>query len=140
MNIHKEFFSRIGFSYLIFGLFALVIQILVMNIIGMLNFDLFNNFNIITILSAICNYVIPFPVLYVLMKVIDTQPLEKHDLNIVTFLKYVAITLTLMWIGNIIGLLLTAGIGILIHSDISNPVENLISSADIWINLLWKID
>ena len=136
MNIHEEFFSRIGFSYLIFGLFALAVQILAINIIGFINLDIIYNFNILTILSAICNYVLPFPILYMLLKVIDTQPLKKQNLNIRTFLKYLAITLTLMWIGNIIGLLLTEGIGILMHSEISNPVENLISSADIWINLV----
>lgn len=136
MNIHKKFFSRIGFSYLIFGLFILLVTAVVMSSVGSINSNLLNNFNFTTILSAICNYVLPFPVLYFLLKKIDTRPIEKKNLSIVTFLKYIAITLTLMWIGNIIGLIVTAEIGFLLQSDVSNPVENLITNSDIWMNLL----
>ena len=40
-----------------------------------------------------------------------------------------------MLIGNLIGIILTTIIGGAIQSEISNPVENLINSTNIWLNL-----
>lgn len=136
MNIHEKFFSKIGLDYLIFGLAALLFQIVLVNLIGAVNIDLINDFNTLTILSAICNYILPFPILIYLMRKIDSQKLETENINITQFIVYISITLTLMWIGNIIGLAITAGLGALFHSEISNPVQTLINSSDIMLNLL----
>ena len=136
MNIHEKFFSKIGFNYFLFGLSSLVIQIMAINIVGAINYNLLTDFNVLTILSSICNYILPFPIIYYLLREIDTNPIEKHNLNITKILKYFAITLTLMWFGNLIGLAITAGIGSLMQSEITNPVQNLISNSDIILNLL----
>ncbi|WP_296882561.1 CPBP family intramembrane glutamic endopeptidase [uncultured Methanobrevibacter sp.] len=136
MNIHKKFFSKIGFNYLILAISSLIIQIIVINVVGMTNRSLLNNFNILTILSAICNYVLPFPIIYFLMKKLEKQNLKKENISVKTFLFYLSVTFTLMWLGNIIGLGITTAIGGIFHTDISNPVQNLINSSDIWLNLL----
>ena len=136
MNIHKKFFSKIGFNYLILAISSLIIQIIVINVVGMTNRSLLNNFNILTILSAICNYVLPFPIIYFLMKKLEKQNLKKENITVKTFLLYLSVTFTLMWLGNIIGLGITTVIGGIFHTDISNPVQNLINSSDIWLNLI----
>lgn len=136
MNIHKKFFSKIGFNYLIFAISALIIQIVAVNVMGMTNNSIFNNFNVLTIISAICNYILPFPILYYLMKKIEVQKLEKENPSLKQFIVYLSVTFTLMWIGNIIGLAITTAIGGIFKTDISNPVQNLINSSDIWLNLL----
>ena len=69
------------------------------------------------------------------MKKLESENLEKHSLNLKTFITYVAVTFTLMWIGNIIGLVITALISITTPVDITNPVEKLLNSTNIWINL-----
>lgn len=125
-----------GINYLIYGVSALIFQIIMINIIGAIDFDLLTDTTTFTILSAICIYILPFPIIVFLMRKIDSQNTEKHNINTPTFMVYVAITFTLMWVGNIIGLAATTGIGALIHSDISNPVQNLINSSDIWLNLI----
>ena len=106
-----------------------------MIIIGALNSNIIDNFNSFTILSAICNYVLPFPIFIYLMKKIDSQKLEKQSLSIKKFVTYIAITITLMWIGNIIGLAITAAINSFTPFDVINPVQTLINSTDIWLNL-----
>ena len=136
MNIHEKFFSKIGFNYLIFGIFALAVQIIAVNVLGAIDFNLLSDINVLTILSAICNYILPFPILYYLMRKINSQKLEKENIGLKTFLLYLSITFTLMWIGNIIGLILTSAIGIAFETEIANPVERLISSSDIWLNLI----
>ncbi len=136
MNADKKFFSKVGFTYLIYAIAAIIIQIILINILGEINYDFINDFNSLTIISAICNYVLPFPILYCLMKKLDSQTPEKDTLTIKTFITYIAITLTLMWAGNIIGLAITTLISQFTPLDVSNPVQNLLHSTDLWLNLL----
>ena len=70
------------------------------------------------------------------MKKLEAEKLEKHSLNIKTFLIYLCITFTLMWIGNIIGLAITYLIGTSTQIDVSNPIQDLINTTDIWLNLI----
>ena len=37
LNIHKKFFSKIGANYLILGIMAIVLQIILVNIISVIN-------------------------------------------------------------------------------------------------------
>ena len=119
-----------------FGVASLIIQIIVINILGFTNHNILNNFNAITIISAICNYILPFPVLFYLMRKIEKQEMEKESLSLKKFLLYLSITFTLMWIGNMVGLAITSAIGSLFHTEITNPVQTLIGSTDIWLNMI----
>ena len=136
LNSNEKFFSKIGINYLIYAVSAIIIQITAVTILKSVNGTLLNDFNVITIVSAISNYVLPFPILFYLMKKIDAQTLEKQNISLKTFLLYLSITFTLMWIGNIIGLAITSALGIIFQTEITNPVQTLISSSDIWLNLI----
>lgn len=136
MNKDKKFFSKIGFNYLTLGVIALIFQIIMVNILNILNPNYISDFNIISILSSISNYILPFPIFYWLMKKIDASNLEKTSVDFKTFLVYIGITITLMWIGNLIGLTITALLNSTLQSDISNPVQQLINNTDIWFNLI----
>ena len=125
-----------GFNYLILGILALIFQIIILNILNVANPQYLSDINIIIVLSSICNYILPFPVFYWLMKKIDDVEIEKTNINIKTFIIYTGITLTLMWIGNLIGLAITALLSNIIQSDIANPVQQLINTTDIWLNLV----
>ena len=136
MNSNKKFFSKIGFNYLIYIISSLIITIIIANIIAATKPEIINNINISTVISAICNYILPLPILIHLMNKIKSTRPEVHKINIKTFLKYLCITITLMWIGNLTGTIITTILGGAIQSDISNPIQNLINSTDIWLNLL----
>lgn len=136
VNADKKFFSKIGTNYLIYAILAVIFQIIAINIIGVTNPRLLNNFNSLTIISAICNYILPLPILIYLMKKIESENLEKHSLTPKTLLSYIAIALTLMWIGNMMGLIITTLISSATPMDVSNPVQTLINSSSIWINLV----
>ncbi len=114
----------------------MVFQIILINVLGVMNSDLSYNYNVITILSAVSNYILPFPILLFLMKKLESENLEKHSLNIKTFIIYLCITFTLMWIGNVIGLAITYLIGNSIQVEVSNPIQELINTTDIWLNLV----
>ena len=136
MNSNKKFFSKIGFNYLIYIISSLIITIIIANIIAATKPEIINNINISTVISDICNYILPLPILIHLMNKIKSTRPEIHKINIKTFLKYLCITITLMWIGNLTGTIITTILGGAIQSDISNPIQNLINSTDIWLNLL----
>ena len=136
MNVDKKFFSKVGFNYLIYGIASIIIQVIIINILGLLNSNLIYDFNSLTIISAICNYILPFPILIYLMGKIDSQTPEKNTLTVKRFITYIAVTLTLMWAGNIIGLAITSLISFTTPFDVSNPVQSMINSSDIWLNLM----
>ena len=136
LNIHKKFFSKIGANYLILGIMAIVLQIILVNIISVINPEYLHDINIVTVISSLCNYILPFPIFYWLMKKLDDVEIEKAGISVKTFILYTGITITLMWIGNMAGLIITMLLSGAMQSDIANPVQQLINSADIWINLL----
>ncbi|MBR3113115.1 MAG: CPBP family intramembrane metalloprotease [Methanobrevibacter sp.] len=135
MNLNKKFFSKIGFSYLIYAICTIAFPIIIFHIIGN-GFEIVNNINFRLIISAICNYILPFPILLFLMKKLESEKLEKESLSITSFLLYFCISFTLMIIGNLIGIGVTSLIGTAIQSDIANPIQTLINSSDILLNLI----
>lgn len=134
MNPNKKFFSKIGFNYLIYAICTITIPLIIFYILG--NTELTNNYNFKLIISSICNYILPFPILLFLMKKLDCENIEKESLSIKTFLLYFCISYSLMIIGNLIGLAITALIGNAIQSDVVNPIQNLINSTDMILNLI----
>ena len=136
LNIHKKFFSKIGVNYLVLGAIALISQMIIFNILNVINPEYISNINIISAISSICVYIIPFPIFYWLMKKLDAFKIEKRSVDAKTFLIYISVTLTLMWIGNIIGTIITMLLSGAIQTEIANPVYELINNSDIWFNLL----
>lgn len=106
-----------------------------MNLVSLINLSTLINYDLNVILVAICNYVFPLPIFLYLMNKFDSKKIKKESVNLKTFIKYISITITLMLIGNVIGILLTMIVSGIIQSEISNPVENLINSTNIWLNL-----
>lgn len=136
MNANKKFFSKIGFNYLAYSIASILFLIILSNIIAVIRPEILNNINIATIITAICNYVLPLPILLFLMRKLDSTEIKKNNLDFKTFLKYLCITFTLMWIGNITGTIITNLLSFTIQNDIANPIQNLINSTDLWLNLI----
>jgi hypothetical protein len=75
LNINEKFFSRIGFNYLIYAIATIAIQFVILNLLGIIDINLLNDFNVKTITSAICNYILPFPLLFWLMNKLESEKL-----------------------------------------------------------------
>ncbi len=136
MNVHEKFFSRIGVNYLILGIIAIIFQVIIFNALNFINPEYLSDINILSGVSAICNYILTFPIFYWLMKKFDASKIEKTSVKVSTFLLYICITLTLMWIGNLIGLSITELLSGATQSEIINPVHELINSSDLWFNIV----
>lgn len=95
-----------------------------------------SNTDLLTIVGAICTYVLPLPIFFYLMKKLDKCEIEKHKMGLFNFIIAIGITLALMWIGNLIGLGFIELISVFIKSKISNPIADLIDNSNIWINII----
>lgn len=138
-NINRKFFSKIGLNYTFFGVFAIIMQIIIINIIGFTNPIILNDINLTSIIASVCNYILPLPIFLYLMNKLEKQEINSNKLTIKKFIVYISLSLTLMWIGNLIGLTITEILGNLIQSEIANPIVETIDSSSIYTNLLLMV-
>jgi membrane protease YdiL (CAAX protease family) len=136
LNEHKKIFSKIGFNYLLLALIPILFQIILVNIIALWDVNLIRNLNNQTIISSLTNYILILPIFIFLMNKIESTKITETKIGIKKFLIYLCIALTLMWIGNIIGLVITAALGNTLTNEIVNPIEELIQNSSIYINLI----
>jgi membrane protease YdiL (CAAX protease family) len=136
LNEHKKIFSKIGFNYLLLALVPIIFQIILVNIISLWDVNLIKNLNNQTILSAVTNYILILPIFIYLMKKIESTDIIKRKIGIKKFFVYLCIALTLMWIGNMVGLIITTILGNTLTNEIVNPIEELIQNSSIYINLI----
>lgn len=87
-------------------------------------------------ISSLCNYILPIPLFYYLIRKLPKSKIEKNKVGIKKFLLYISITITLMFAGNIIGLIITNIIGLIIQNNVVNPVHEVINNTNIWLNIL----
>ena len=132
----NRFFSKIGFSYFTYAIMIIVAQLIVMQFLAIIPIKIYLTQDLLTIISSFCTYVIPLPIFLYMMSKIPSIQLNKHKLKITEIIMAIGIAITLMWIGNIIGLTITSLISIAKGSAVANPAVHLISTSDIWINLL----
>ncbi len=136
MDEYKKIFSRIGFNYLLLALIPILFQIIIVNVIALLDIRIINNVNSQIIISSACNYILVLPIFIYLMRKIESTDIDKERLPIKSLLKYCCIALTMMWIGNLVGLGITALIGHTMTTKVINPIEQLINSTNIYINII----
>ena len=136
LEANRKFFSKIGFNYFALGIIIIVLSILVQFIVSMFNPALLADQSAVTFLSAIWTYFLPLPIFIYIMKKTEAKTLEKHNLNVKTFIICIAITVFLMWIGNMVGTIITNGIGTLVQHEVANPINDVISNSGLLANII----
>lgn len=136
MEANRRFFSKIGFNYFALGIIIILLNIIIGLIISMINPALLSNQTMMTFFSAIWTYLLPLPIFIYIMRKTEAKTLEKHKMSIKTFIICLSITMFLMWIGNMMGTVITSGIGSLIQHDVVNPIESVISNSGLIANIL----
>lgn len=136
MNENKKFFSRIGFSYLVMAILAIIFQTIMVFILSGYNANFLKDYNILTLISSLCNYLLVLPVFIYMIRKLESDKPEKESVGLKKFFEYICITITLMWIGNLAGTIITDLIGQGLGNGIVNPVEQVIENSSIYINLI----
>lgn len=136
MEANRRFFSKIGFNYFALGIIVLVLNLFIGLFISMINPNLLSNQTMMTFFSAIWTYLLPLPIFIYIMRKTEAKTLEKHKMTIKTFVICISITMFLMWIGNIMGVIITSGIGSLIQHEVANPIHDVINNSGLIANLI----
>lgn len=136
MEANRRFFSKIGFNYFALGIIVLVLNLFIGLFISIINPNLLSNQTMMTFFSAIWTYLLPLPIFIYIMRKTEAKTLEKHKMTIKTFVICISITMFLMWIGNIMGVIITSGIGSLIQHEVANPINDVINNSGLVANLI----
>lgn len=136
MEANRRFFSKIGFNYFALGIIVLVLNLFIGLFISIINPNLLSNQTMMTFFSAIWTYLLPLPIFIYIMRKTEAKTLEKHKMTVKTFVICISITMFLMWIGNIMGVIITSGIGSLIQHEVANPINDVINNSDLVANLI----
>lgn len=136
---YKKDFSSIGFRMLISTVIILVLQVGVLQIVLTLFPQWQDNFTIRLAVSMLPLYLLGFPIAFLLMRNHDVPAIEKHSMKpwqlVIAFLMLYGI----MIIGNLIGLALTAGIGILKGAPVQNAMLNVITGTSLWVTSIFTV-
>lgn len=136
MEANRRFFSKIGFNYFALGIIVLVLNLFIGLFISIINPNLLSNQTMMTFFSAIWTYLLPLPIFIYIMRKTEAKTLEKHEMTVKTFVICISITMFLMWIGNIMGVIITSGIGSLIQHEVANPINDVINNSGLVANLI----
>lgn len=136
MEANRRFFSKIGFNYFALGIIVLVLNLFIGLFISIINPNLLSNQTMMTFFSAIWTYLLPLPIFIYIIRKTEAKTLEKHKMTVKTFVICISITMFLMWIGNIMGVIITSGIGSLIQHEVANPINDVINNSGLVANLI----
>lgn len=136
MEANRRFFSKIGFNYFALEIIVLVLNLFIGLFISIINPNLLSNQTMMTFFSAIWAYLLPLPIFIYIMRKTEAKTLEKHKMTVKTFVICISITMFLMWIGNIMGVIITSGIGSLIQHEVANPINDVINNSGLVANLI----
>ncbi len=135
VTIRKQF-SRIGGIYFMFAIVAFVVQIAALTLVQHYAPHLLYNSAVSLLISMAPLYGIATPLCIWMMQQVPATPPVKKKMKASHFLAALVITFAGMYLGNIIGLVITAIIGVLKGSAVNNDIVNLVTQTDMWGTVL----
>ena len=133
----RKFCSGMGMNYFLFFLIANGLQIIVSALIMALKPEMVtDNYALYMIFAMAPMYLIGVPALWALCKRHPAVKLEKKKMSFGNFLILVMMCFGVMIIGNIIGLIVNAIIGLITGTPVINSVEVMLGSSTVWANIL----
>ncbi len=134
----KKHFSRIGLSYFLFGVAAVIVQVILSFVVDEVNPDLWDNYLFTVLAGILPMYLVGAPVCMLLMKKLPSEKPEHGKWGFGKFIAVLIIALGMMYIGSYIGTL----IGLVIESfspDASastNAVQEMVFTGDMMVNIV----
>lgn len=138
-NINKKDFSDIGIRMLISTAVIFLLQIGAQKLALSLFPQWQNNMTALLAVTMLPLYLLGFPIAFALMRNKDVPAIEKHAMKPGQLLIAFLISYGLMILGNVIGLVLTAGIGLIKGSPVENTLLNIVTGGPIWITAIFTV-
>lgn len=137
MTQTKKHFSKLGLMYFLGSLIIMGIQLLTSFIIGAVDLDIFDNYDIYFLVIMLPMYAISMPIMALLIRTVPAeQPVVKKKMTVGQWFVAFIMCYAAMYLSNVIGLLLTQVIGIIKGSGVANNILNIASTTNPWTNLL----
>jgi len=137
LRIEKKRFSRIGFSYFIIAAVSIILQIVIALLLNHFMPDYAQSNLIVYAANLLPMYLIAIPIGFLLLRRLSIQKPEKHKLGVGTFFIFLIICISIMYLGNIVGTILTSVIGAISGRTIANNVIDLVMGSNIYLNLIF---
>lgn len=138
-KMQKKDFSSLGLRMIIGAVLITAVQLISQGAVLGNRPDWAGNINIVLAVTMIPLYVIGYPVTFLIMKKKDADRIEKHKMGIGQFILAFMMAYGLMIAGNIIGLMLTAGIGLIKGEPVTNALFNIVSEGNVWISAIYTV-
>jgi membrane protease YdiL (CAAX protease family) len=133
----RKHFSKIGLMYLLGTLIITGVQYLVYYLLEYFFPAILENYTAYFLILMLTMYIVSMPLMALLIRTIPAEaPAEKKKMTIKQWLIAAIIAFSGMYISNIIGNILTAIIGFLKGSSVSNDLLTIATSNSIWANFL----
>ncbi|MCX4340277.1 MAG: type II CAAX endopeptidase family protein [Lachnospiraceae bacterium] len=136
---YKKDFSSIGIRMLISTVIVLAIQTGASALALALFPQWQDNLAILLVVTMVPLYLIAFPISFALLRDKNAPAIEKHPMKPGQLVIAFMMLYGLMILGNLIGLALTAGIGIIKGSPVQNALLNVITGGSLWITAIFTV-
>ena len=137
---YRKDFSRLGFHMLIGAVLIFGLQIAGQCIALAINKEWKEDVNIMLAAGMIPMYVIGYPITFLIMRAGGKrQAIGKHRMKPLHFMLAFLMSYALLMLGNIIGLFVTYGIGIIKGEPVSNSLTDVVSNGNIWISAIYIV-
>lgn len=133
---HKKLFSKLGFAFLIFMLVAQGLSVVVGVVVGLINPALLEDQNVLLVISCVIQYLVAFPVFYLMIRNIPKRAPYKNKVDIKRFLKYGAASMFFMYVGNSISTFLMTAVATALGRVPENSVDTVLTNTNIIISAI----
>lgn len=138
-RMQKKDFSSLGLRMLIGAVLITAVQMLSQTVVLASKPEWADNFDITLAVIMIPLYAIGYPISFLIVKKRDAGKLEKHRMGVGQFILAFMMAYGLMIVGNIIGLVVTAGIGLIKGEPVGNALLSIVSEGNIWISAIYTV-
>ncbi len=138
-KMQKKDFSSLGLRMLIGAVLITVVQLISQSAVLGNRPEWSDNMNIVLAVTMIPLYVIGYPLTFLIMKKRDADRIERHKMGIGRFILAFMMAYGLMIAGNIIGLALTAGIGLVKGEPVNNALLTVVTEGNVWISAIYTV-
>ena len=136
---NKKEFSSIGLRIFIGTALIFAIQIGCQQLLVLLKPEWAENYDIMFAAGMVPLYVIGYPIALLLMRKKDAPVIEKHSMKPWQILLAFMSSYGLMIVGNLTGLVVTTGIGLIKGAPVQNVLLNAVTTGNIWISAIYIV-
>ena len=138
LSVEKKIFSRIGLSFFMLIAITTTVQLIIGTVTGEYAPHLADEAWYIWTMSLVPLYLFAFPVFWLIIKKVPSTQIKPYRMSIGRFVLTAIMCIALMYIGNIIGTVLSALFAPDIESMI-NPLQEIIMGSNMIWNFLFAV-